>query len=330
MTRISIYGAGSWGTALAVVLTNAGKNVTLWARNAQQLAAMQAQGENALRLPGISLPQSLKLSADFSAAATADIHIIATPMAALRATAQHLQPYLQAHAPKAVLWLCKGLEPQSWLLPHQVLNEVLPGVPCAALSGPSFAEEAARGLPFALVCAAHQTVFAQQCVDQLHTGVMRLYSCADLVGVEIAGAVKNVMAIATGIGDGLQLGLNARAALITRGLAEITRLGLALGAQRETFMGLAGMGDLILTCTGDLSRNRRVGLALAAGKKLPDIVAQLGAVAEGVLSAPSIQQLAQRHQVEMPITQAVNEVLFKHLPPQTALQQLLARHTRSE
>lgn len=326
MARISIYGAGSWGTALAVVLANAGKNITLWARNAQQLAVMQAQGENAARLPGVSLPRSLKLSADFSAAANADIHIIAVPMAALRETAQRLQPY----APRAVLWLCKGLEPQSWLLPHQVLNEVLPDVPCAALSGPSFADEAARGLPFALVCAAQQAAFAQQCVDQLHTGVMRLYSCPDLIGVEIAGAVKNVMAIATGIGDGLQLGLNARAALITRGLAEITRLGLALGAQRETFMGLAGMGDLILTCTGDLSRNRRVGLALAAGKKLSDIVAQLGAVAEGVLSAPSIQQLAQRHQVEMPITQTVCQVLFEDLVPHIALQQLLARSTRSE
>jgi glycerol-3-phosphate dehydrogenase (NAD(P)+) len=272
------------------------------------------------------LPEAVSVIADFEAAAQADWHIIATPMSALRETARRLSGY----QPQRVLWLCKGLEADSESLPHQVLQQVLPGVTCGALSGPSFAQEAAQGLPFALVCASENVAFARHAAETLHGGNMRVYSSGDVVGVEIAGAVKNVMAIATGIADGLKLGMNARAALITRGLAEMTRLGLALGARAETFMGLAGVGDLLLTCTGDLSRNRRVGLALARGEVLTDITAQLGAVAEGVKSAPSIDQLARRTGVEMPITRAVCAVLFERLPAQEALQQLLSRQVRSE
>jgi glycerol-3-phosphate dehydrogenase (NAD(P)+) len=324
--HISVYGAGSWGTALAIVLARQGRPVTLWARQAQHAHLMQSQRENHARLPGFPLPEAVSVIADFEAAAQADWHIIATPMSALRETARRLSGY----QPQRVLWLCKGLEADSESLPHQVLQQVLPGVTCGALSGPSFAQEAAQGLPFALVCASENVAFARHAAETLHGGNMRVYSSGDVVGVEIAGAVKNVMAIATGIADGLKLGMNARAALITRGLAEMTRLGLALGARAETFMGLAGVGDLLLTCTGDLSRNRRVGLALARGEVLTDITAQLGAVAEGVKSAPSIDQLARRTGVEMPITRAVCAVLFEGLAPQSALQQLLSRQVRSE
>lgn len=324
--RISLYGAGSWGTALAIVLARQNKPVMLWARQPEQVHMMQSQRENLARLPGFPLPEALSVTADFEAAAQADWHIIATPMLALRETAQRLSRY----QPQRVLWLCKGLETGSESMPHQVLHHVLPGVVCGALSGPSFAQEAAQGLPFALVCASESLDFARDAAEILHGGNMRVYSSGDVVGVEIAGAVKNVMAIATGIADGLELGMNARAALITRGLAEMTRLGLALGARAETFMGLAGVGDLLLTCTGDLSRNRRVGLALARGEVLTDITAQLGAVAEGVKSAPSIDQLARRSGVEMPITRAVCAVLFEGLAPQSALQQLLSRQVRSE
>lgn len=324
--HISVYGAGSWGTALAIVLARQGRPVTLWARQAQYAHLMQSQRENHARLPGFPLPEAVSVIADFEAAAQADWHIIATPMSALRETVRRLSGY----QPQRVLWLCKGLEADSESLPHQVLQQVLPGVTCGALSGPSFAQEAAQGLPFALVCASENVAFARHAAETLHGGNMRVYSSGDVVGVEIAGAVKNVMAIATGIADGLKLGMNARAALITRGLAEMTRLGLALGARAETFMGLAGVGDLLLTCTGDLSRNRRVGLALARGEVLTDITAELGAVAEGVKSAPSIDQLARRTGVEMPITRAVCAVLFERLPAQEALQQLLSRQVRSE
>lgn len=324
--HISVYGAGSWGTALAIVLARQGRPVTLWARQAQYAHLMQSQRENHARLPGFLLPEAVSVIADFEAAAQADWHIIATPMSALRETARRLSGY----QPQRVLWLCKGLEADSESLPHQVLQQVLPGVTCGALSGPSFAQEAAQGLPFALVCASENVAFARHAAETLHGGNMRVYFSGDVVGVEIAGAVKNVMAIATGIADGLKLGMNARAALITRGLAEMTRLGLALGARAETFMGLAGVGDLLLTCTGDLSRNRRVGLALARGEVLTDITAQLGAVAEGVKSAPSIDQLARRSGVEMPITRAVCATLFEGLVPQSALQQLLSRQVRSE
>jgi glycerol-3-phosphate dehydrogenase (NAD(P)+) len=324
--RISLYGAGSWGTALAIVLARESKSVTLWARQTEQARQILARRENQRRLPGFILPEALQITADFEVAAQADWHIIATPMSALRETAAHLSRYeLQR-----VLWLCKGLEANTECMPHQVLHQVLPGVTCAALSGPSFAQEAAQGLPFALVCASESLAFARHAAETLHGGTMRVYSSGDVVGVEIAGAVKNVMAIATGIADGLELGMNARAALITRALAEMTRLGLALGARAETFMGLAGVGDLLLTCTGDLSRNRRVGLALAQGEALTEITARLGAVAEGVKSAPGIDQLAQRMGVEMPITRAVCAVLFEQLTPQQALQQLLARQVRSE
>lgn len=276
------------------------------------------------------------MSADFEAALAhvapgavqdAPLLILACPVAGLRP----LLEQLRGRPIPNVVWLCKGFEAGTGLLPHQVVAQVLgDSVPGAALSGPSFAQEVARGLPCALTVASSSAELRERVVAAAHGDNLRVYSHDDLIGVEVGGAVKNVMAIATGAADGLGLGLNARAALITRGLAEITRLGLALGAQPGTFMGLSGMGDLILTCTGDLSRNRRVGLALAEGKALDTIVAELGHVAEGVPCAKAVRELARRMGVDMPITEAVASVLFDGVDAAQMAAQLLARDPRVE
>ena len=228
------------------------------------------------------------------------------------------------------VWLCKGFEREQALLPHEVCATELPDAVCGVLSGPSFADEVARGQPTALTLASRDAVFAAAMARELHGGTLRVYSSSDVVGVEVAGAVKNVMAIATGICDGLGFGLNARAALITRGLAEVTRLGVALGGRTETFMGLAGVGDLILTCTGDLSRNRRVGLALARGKPLQEILDELGHVAEGVYSAREVARIAVARGIDMPITHAVCEVLDRPSSAREVARQLIARDSRPE
>jgi len=323
---IGVLGAGSWGTALAAALTRQGRGVSLWARDAEAAAAMQSTRENARYLPGTALPPALVISSDFDRVAAAGVVVIATPAAALRATALRLAD----HPPPAVVWLCKGFEEGSDRLLHEVMAEALPGVPAAALSGPSFAREVAQGLPCALVLAAHDMALADRLAAVFHGDAMRVYASSDLVGVEVCGAIKNVLAVAAGIADGLQLGLNARAALITRGLAEMTRLGLALGAGTDTFMGLAGVGDLILTCTGDLSRNRRVGLAIGRGEALADAVGALGQVAEGVRSARPARELGRRLGVELPITDAVCRVLFEGVTPRAALGELLARDRAHE
>ncbi|PHV40858.1 NAD(P)H-dependent glycerol-3-phosphate dehydrogenase [Janthinobacterium sp. BJB304] len=328
--KITILGAGAWGTAVAMAL--AGRHdVLLWSRNGEAMAAMASSGENSY-LPGFPLPPQLRISADFDAAVAHaggehDLLIAACPVAGLR-------PMLHQLKDKAIgslVWLCKGFEGGTGLLPHQIVQEVLgDNIPGGALSGPSFAQEVARGLPCALTIASHSATLRGAVVSALHGGTIRVYASEDLVGVEVGGAVKNVLAIATGVADGLGLGLNARAALITRGLAEITRLGTALGGQAETFMGLTGMGDLILTCTGDLSRNRRVGLGLAQGKALDTIVAELGHVAEGVPCAKAVRELARRMGVDMPITNAVAGVLFDGDLPHVMVQQLLSRDPRAE
>ncbi|WP_332860607.1 NAD(P)H-dependent glycerol-3-phosphate dehydrogenase [Janthinobacterium svalbardensis] len=328
--KITILGAGAWGTAVAMAL--AGRHdVLLWGRNGEAMTAMAASGENSY-LPGFTLPPQLRISADFDAAVAhasgeQGLLIAACPVAGLR-------PMLHQLKDKAIgnlVWLCKGFEGGTGLLPHQIVQEVLgDNIPGGALSGPSFAQEVARGLPCALTIASHSAALRGAVVSALHGGTIRVYASDDLVGVEVGGAVKNVLAIATGVADGLGLGLNARAALITRGLAEITRLGTALGGQTETFMGLTGMGDLILTCTGDLSRNRRVGLGLAQGKALATIVAELGHVAEGVPCAKAVRELARRMGVDMPITNAVAGVLFDGDLPHVMVQQLLSRDPRAE
>lgn len=326
--NITLLGAGAWGTALAIAF--AGKHqVTLWSRETDVADDLRTTRENHRFFPGYKLPEAVAVSTDFATAlGTAELLVVATPIAGLRPTVEHLKT-LGVTLP--ILWVCKGFEAGSGKLPHQVVSEVLgPQAVCGALSGPSFAEEVAAGKPTAIALAANNPAFAREAARQLHSTRLRIYANDDLVGVEVGGAVKNVLAIATGTCDGLGLGLNSRAALMTRGLAEIARLGLALGAQRETFMGLAGMGDLILTCTGDLSRNRRVGLALAENKSLPQILEELGHVAEGVYTAREVDRLARQLGVDMPISAAVAAVLDGRLNAAEAVEQLMARDPKEE
>lgn len=325
--KIAVLAAGAWGTALALAFA-ARHPVTLWAREAELVEDMRARRENLRFLPGFPFPDALEITSDLQAAVQqAGLILVATPIAGLR-------PTVRALAAQGVrlplLWVCKGFEAGSGKLPHQVVQEEMPGVPCGVLSGPSFAQEVAGGQPTAITLAARDADFARAMAQELHGGHLRIYASDDLVGAEVGGAVKNILAIATGVCDGLQLGLNARAALVTRGLAEIARLGVALGARKETFMGLAGVGDLILTCTGDLSRNRRVGLGLAAGKSLEQVLADLGHVAEGVPTALEVDRLAARLGVDMPITAAVAAVLQGRVAVRDVVEQLLARDPRDE
>lgn len=325
--KVGILGAGAWGTSLAVALS-AQHAVALWAREDGLPELIRSDRENKQFLPGIVVPENVAATGDFAAAVKADLVIAATSVAGLRPTMRQLRA-LKVTAP--IIWLCKGFETGTSKLPHQIaLDELAPGTAYGALSGPSFAIEVARGLPVALTLASPDAEFALRTAAQLHGGVMRIYSSNDLPGVEVGGAVKNVMAIATGISDGLGLGHNARAALITRGLAEMARLGVALGGRMETFMGLTGMGDLILTATGDLSRNRTVGLKLASAQKLDEVLGGLGHVAEGVYTAKETLALAGRLGVDMPITRAVCAVLFEGARPRDAVAGLLAREARSE
>ena len=303
---------------------------------------MQAACCNERYLPSISFPASLQLGAATATASQslaqalegAQLALLAMPTAGLRSL---LASVWQQSPAIDVLWVCKGFERDSGQLPHEVVQQVRAGLGdtagsprYGALSGPSFAQEVARGQPTALTVSSLDQTFASEMARELHQPALRLYHSTDLVGVEVGGAVKNVLAIATGICDGLDLGMNARAALMTRGLAEMRRLGEALGGRSETFMGLTGMGDLILTCTGDLSRNRRVGLELAGGQSLQQVLQSLGHVAEGVLTAAAVQRRARDLGIEMPITNAVCAVLFEGLPPARAVQLLLARDPRAE
>lgn len=326
--KLTVLAAGAWGTALAIAF--AGRHsVTLWSRQPEVAADMVAHRENTLFLPGHRLPDHLLISTDFAAAAgSAEVLVIATPMAGLRSTLERLKA---EGVVRPLLWVCKGFEAGSGLLPHQVVESVLgKEAVYGVLSGPSFAEEVASGQPTAVSLAANDPEFARRMAHELHGKRLRIYAGDDLVGVEVGGAVKNVLAIATGVCDGLGLGLNSRAALITRGLAEMARLAHALGARRETLMGLAGMGDLILTCTGDLSRNRRVGLALAAGKTLAQAVDELGHVAEGVMTAREVAQLSARLNVDMPISSAVAALLDGRIGAAEAMEQLMSRDPREE
>lgn len=324
--RIAVLGAGAWGTAIAVSLS-ARHRIVLWARDREQCEAIAAARCNRRYLPEIALPRQLRIESEFSAAVSAaELVLVATPTAALRELLLRLAPLR-----KPLVWLCKGFEPQTADLPHQIATHVLAsGSAFGALSGPSFALEVARGLPTALTLASADSAFSEGIARALHGPRLRVYFSSDIAGVEIGGAVKNVMAIATGIADGLELGANARAALITRGLAEITRLGVKLGGRPETFTGLTGAGDLILTCTGDLSRNRRVGLGLAQGGKLEDILRELGHVAEGVATAAEVEKRAAQCGVDMPITRAVCAVLSGSVSPREAVEQLLARDPKEE
>lgn len=334
--KIIVLGAGAWGSALAMSAAQhpAGHAVTLWARDAAQARDMRAERQNRRYLPGIAFPPSLTVAAgDFAALLPdADLVIVATPMAALRSMLLALRG---CTAP--VAWLCKGFEavpadqPGAYgLLAHEVQTQVAPELIAGVFSGPSFAQEVALGQPTALVAASTHAQVRDALVSAFHSPSVRVYANEDIVGVEVGGAVKNVLAIATGLCDGLALGLNARAALITRGLAEMTRLGLALGARPDTFMGLSGLGDLVLTATGDLSRNRRVGMLLAQGKSLQQAVESLGHVAEGVYSARTVAQRAALLGVDMPITRAAVALLDGEIQPKAAVVMLMGRGPAQE
>ncbi len=327
--NVTVLGAGAWGTAIAVHAA-AMHTVRLWVRDSAQGAAMRSLRRNSRYLADVALPPALQISADFEAslkhAAGGGIVVVATPMAGLDPVLRRLPAGLDA----SVVWLCKGFQEGTGWLGHEIARVAAPSVRVGVVSGPSFAIEVARGQPTALVAASHDARVRDDAVAALHGGHLRVYTSTDPVGVEVGGAVKNVLAIATGIADGMRLGLNARAALVTRGLAEMTRLGMALGAEASTFMGLSGLGDLVLTTTGELSRNRRVGLALAEGRALPAILAELGHVAEGVVSAAMVLQRAHARGVEMPIVDAVVQVLEGRLAPEQALENLMRRDARAE
>jgi len=363
--NVAVLGAGAWGTALAISLS-AQHRVTLWGRDAGQMAAMNASRRNQRYLPEIPLPSQLQLTHELpTALAGAELVLVVVPISALRVTLQQIAAFPLSNSPSlrsppmqageranekgnlespgkrvnekgnikypAVIWACKGFEAETAQLPHQVVAETLPkNFRYGVLSGPSFALEVARGLPTALTLASPDGEFARSTAQALHHARLRVYSSTDMVGVEVGGAVKNVLAIAAGIADGMGFGHNARAALITRGLAEMTRLGLKLGGRAETLGGLSGAGDLILTCTGDLSRNRQVGMLLAQQMALPDILRQLGHVAEGVYTVREVYRLAQRLQVEMPICAAVYGVLYEQIPAARAVEALLSRSPQTE
>lgn len=328
--RVAVLGAGSWGTALAALIARHGHPVSLWGRDGSTVEAIAGRGENPRYLPGIRLPDTVQATTDLRAALDgADLVLVVVPSHAFSETLHALSPLRPAGA--GVAWATKGFEPGSGRLLHEVAAEVLGlDVPLAVVTGPSFAKEVALGLPTALTVHSSHNGFAQQVADVLHGPAFRAYTGNDMLGAELGGAMKNVLAVATGVADGMQLGLNARAGLITRGLNEMLRLNRAVGGQPETLMGLAGLGDLVLTCTGDLSRNRRLGLALGQGQSLEEAVHAIGQVVESVQTADEVMRLAQRHDVELPISEAVHAVLHGRLTPAEGLQQLLGREQKSE
>lgn len=330
VASIGILGAGSWGTALAILLANNGRHVHLWSVDPKELVPLNAERENQAFLPGVPFPKELRVEPQLVniTAAARDI-LMVVPSQGFRTTLK----LLAALPPKnlRLAWATKGFEHDTGKLLHQVAAEELgSGLPLAVLSGPTFAREVAAGMPTAVTIASNNADFALQLAEALHGPSFRAYTSDDMTGVEVGGAAKNVIAIGCGISDGLKFGANARAALITRGLAEITRLGLKLGARAETFQGLAGLGDLVLTCTDNQSRNRRLGLALAAGKRLKDIENDIGQVVEGVYAAEAVHHLAKRLGVDMPITEQIYRILYQDLTPRVAVEALMARAMKSE
>ncbi|MEJ7746384.1 MAG: NAD(P)H-dependent glycerol-3-phosphate dehydrogenase [Luteimonas sp.] len=327
---VAVLGAGSWGTALAALITRHCGHATLWGRDAQIIADIASRHENPRYLPGILLPDGLRATTDVAEVLSdANLVLVVVPSHAFAETLHLLAPHRPSSA--GVAWATKGFEPGSGRFLHEVAGEILGGtVPLAVVTGPSFAKEVAMGLPTALTVHSDHAAFAQTVADVLHGPAFRAYTGDDMIGAELGGAMKNVLAVATGVADGMQLGLNARAGLITRGLNEMLRLSAAIGGQPETLMGLAGLGDLVLTCTGDLSRNRRLGLALGRGQSLQDAVRDIGQVVESVQTADEVMRQAQRHGVELPISRAVQAVLHGEITPADGLRQLLARDQKAE
>ena len=327
---VTVLGPGSWGTALALLLARNGHVVRLWGHDPEEIAPLRQERENRRYLPGIPFPSALTAGVDLAEAlAGADLALAAVPSHAYGITLSRLRSHLPAGAGFA--WATKGLEPGGGRFLHEVTAEILGAAwPAAIISGPSFAREVAMGLPTAVTVASQDAPHARWVAALLHGSNLRAYTSSDVIGVELGGAIKNVLAIAAGIADGLGFGANARAALITRGLAEMARLGLAVGGQRETFMGLAGLGDLVLTCTDDQSRNRRFGLAIGRGETAEAAFAAIGQVVEGAATAREALRLAWRHRVEMPITEQVHEVLDRGQDPRRAVEILLARDPKPE
>jgi glycerol-3-phosphate dehydrogenase (NAD(P)+) len=330
MRPIVVLGAGSWGTALAIQFARGGGPTVLWGRAEDEPERLARERENVRYLAGAAFPPSLAIEPDLEAAlGQGDDVVLVVPSGVLRAVLAQIKPLL---GPKArIAWASKGFELSTGKLPHQVAQEVLgPGVPVAVLSGPTFAREVGQGLPTAIAVASPDESFARSLAERISFGGFRAYTQSDIVGVEIGGAVKNVLAIATGCSDGLGFGSNSRVFLITRGLAELMRLGVALGAKRETLMGLAGLGDLVLTCTDDQSRNRRFGRALAAGKPVDAAIAEIGQVVEGYHAAKAVHEVAERHGVDMPICRYVYDVLHRKVPLGDVIESMLAREVTPE
>jgi glycerol-3-phosphate dehydrogenase (NAD(P)+) len=334
MAPVAVIGAGSWGTALALQFARKGREVRLWGRNRDDLKRIAKARENQKYLPGIAFPDNLHVEPELRQAlvGVSDI-LIAVPSHGLRETLLQIKPLLGKNARKSarVCWATKGFELTTGKLPHQVAAEVLgDSLPMAVLSGPTFAKEVGAGLPTAMTVAANDDTFASDLASSLSGEKFRAYTSSDMIGVEVGGAIKNVLAIGAGISDGLGFGANTRIALISRGLVEMTRLGLALGAKQDTFMGLAGMGDLVLTCTDNLSRNRRMGLALASGKTIDEAQEEIQQVVEGVLAAKAVRAVAERLHVEMPICQQIYRVLYEGAPPREAVAALMSRTLKPE
>ncbi len=327
---IAVFGAGSWGTALGMHLARRGYSTKLWDIDAEHARRLQSARSNERYLPGIAFPEALEVSGDFDqVCAGAAAYLIVTPSHAFAETLERLSDHLRPDT--GLAWASKGFEPGTARLLHEVAEEKLSAdIPLALITGPSFAREVAQGLPTAVTVAASTPEFGAQWAELLHGDNFRAYYTADLVGAELGGALKNVLAVACGIADGLGLGSNTRAALITRGLAEMMRLGKALGADPLTLTGLAGVGDLVLTCTGDLSRNRQLGMALARGQGLEQAVAEIGQVVEGIKTAEEAMRLADRHQVEMPITEQVHGILFKGWSAEKGVRVLMERGLKPE
>jgi glycerol-3-phosphate dehydrogenase (NAD(P)+) len=326
---MAVIGAGSWGTALAIQLARAGHPTELWGRDGAQLDAMRSARRNARYLPDAAFPDSLQLASSLPATLKAARDaLIAVPSHAFRATLESIKPHLGPDT--RIAWATKGFEIATGMLPHQIAQQVLGARPGAVLSGPTFAKEVGAGLPTAMTVASADAAFAAALAQDLSSPSFRAYTSTDIVGVEVGGAVKNVLALAAGLSDGLGFGANSRIALITRGLTEMVRLGVALGAKRETFMGLAGLGDLVLSCTDDQSRNRRFGLLLAQGRDIDQARAEIGQVVEGVRAARAVRAVAQREHVDMPLCEGVYRVLYEGLPASEVVRTLMRQPLRAE
>ena len=329
--KITLLGAGSWGTALAILVARNGCQVLLWDHNPEHIAVLAKERKNQRYLPDLAFPKNIAVTSDLKKAAEySDLILVALPSHAFKSTLIDFKPHASVKDIK-IAWATKGFNPEDGSLLHQVIAEIFsPETPAAILSGPTFAREVATNLPTAITVASKQAEFANQLADIVHSDRFRAYTSSDIIGVEVGGAVKNVLAIAAGIADGLGFGANTRAALITRGLSEIMRLGIKLGGKQETFIGLAGLGDLVLTCTDNQSRNRRFGLALGEGRSKTSIIDEIGQEIEGISTAKETYLLAKRHGIDMPIIEQTYKVLYENLNPLSAVQNLLARDQKAE